>query len=378
VNVLHELGNKLVPYHNALVDYRKKMDELKEESSEGQPSKIQTLIKTHPRKPKGVYLHGHVGTGKTLLMDMFFQNLELSNKRRVHLHDFMIDVHERIHSWKLHKREKFNQVSVDRFFAKESDGISEIGKQIALETTLLAFDEFVVTDVVDALILKHLFGEMFKNGVVVVATSNTSPENLYKEGLNYFYFAPFITMLHSHCKILNMDSSLDYRIAGAASYDEPSTKYIFPLNALSVSAFNNKYQFLVPEEDSARYIDVAFGRKLLVRRSGKGVCRFKFSELCSDSEPVMGSTDFQALSGEFSTVMIEDVPFLGKQNQSETRRFITLIDHLYDNNIGLIMTAAAPPLQLFENTYLPDESLVYKELEMAGRRMTSRLVEMCF
>ncbi|CAK9004365.1 AFG1-like ATPase (Lactation elevated protein 1), partial [Durusdinium trenchii] len=363
-----------------------------------------------PRKPKGLFVHGHVGTGKTVMMDMFYETLDIKSKRRAHLHEFMIDVHERIHRWKVQERAKPAEQPEDspeqenapegappatrgrgrQGVAAESDGIAQVARDLAREHTLLAFDEFVITDVVDALILKHLFGVMFQEGTVVVATSNTRPDDLYKDGLNYHYFAPFIDMLKAHCKVFDMESSTDYRLSNG--YEVLEDRYLWPLSAESKERFDNVFAKLTGDATPrAETVKVAFGRSVTARASVGGVCRFSFDELCGDREPVMGSSDFKALCERFDTIMVEDVPELSLANHNETRRFITLIDQMYDRRVDLVLRAAQPPQKLVSlgpeaspeptgqddgAAAIDDDLFSLKEMRVASKRLVSRLVEM--
>jgi len=375
-----------------------------------------------PRKPRGLYIHGHVGTGKTVLMDMFFETTDIKLKRRVHLHEFMIDVHQRIHKWKVEERSRIaaeeevlkkTQEERERLRAQanacgetnseqkeqvelikvrrgtaESDGITQVAEQLANEHTLLAFDEFVVNDVVDALILKHLFGVMFQHGVVVVATSNTAPEELYKDGLNYFYFAPFINILTSQCKVVDMDSSTDYRLIHGT--DVMEDRVLSPITIENKERFDAIFAALTDGKVlSSRTVPVAFGRQVTAKACSEDVCRFEFDELCNDREPVMGAADFKALCETFDTIMIENVPKLGFSNHNATRRFITLVDQMYDRGVNIVLLAEAPPTELVQLTDSSndvshhgssagssDELFSLKEMRMASKRLASRLVEM--
>jgi len=397
---LDALQGRICKYETQLHHFRERLKEIKEDEEQ---------VMVFPKKPKGLYIHGNVGTGKTILMDMFFETLPIEKKRRVHLHDFMNDVHERIHAWKAEEREKFVERQLEekkqnidknvsqeeekeqlvqfRRVSSESDGIEEIAKRLAQEHTLLAFDEFVVTDVVNALILKHLFGTMFKNGAVVVATSNTAPEDLYKDGLNYFYFAPFIGVLKTHCKVVGIDSETDYRIVRAeGSLHE---RYLFPINEKTKARFEEIFDELSRGEAiSSKTISVAFGRSVTAKACTESVCRFDFAELCSDRQPIMGTADFKALCSNFETTMIENVPQLGIANHNETRRFINLVDQMYDQGVNVVILSNVQLKELVKMTQeksnmqsdgsaATDEDLFsLKEMQVAAKRLSSRLVEM--
>lgn len=375
--------------------------EQKEEDGEGQP-KEQDLFRdlVLPRKPRGLFLHGEVGTGKTVLMDMFFETLELEKKRRVHLHDFMLEVHQRIHKWKMTEREKRlaklekeaeekkaksalarrRGVVVTQPKLAETDGITQVAKMLSEESTLFALDEFVVNDVVDALILKHLFGVMFEQGTVLVATSNTAPQNLYKNGLNYHYFKPFIPLLESHCRVFDMDSETDYRQLRKSL--DASERYLTPVTSETRACFDSIFQdFCQGAKPQGKTIKVAFGRQLHVAQCVGRVCRMKFSDLCSDFEPIMSAADYQALCDEFDTIMIENVPTLGLSNHNEARRFITLIDQLYDRGVEVVILAEKPIKELYDaGAALKKEAdsglFALDEMRTAKKRTLSRLVEM--
>ncbi|GBG34641.1 AFG1-like ATPase [Hondaea fermentalgiana] len=440
VGQLDGLQQRLSPYEDKLSTYRTQCEEYKQAKAlhdapaprqgDGDPgaapldeNESASLSPPEvPRKPRGLYIHGQVGTGKTVLMDMFYETTNVEKKRRVHLHEFMIDVHQRIHKWKTEERarlvaqqeaarqEKERQLQAQvkageapeakvsseqdrldllevRQGASESDGISQVAEELAKEHTLLAFDEFVVNDVVDALILKHLFGVMFQHGVVVVATSNTAPEQLYKDGLNYFYFAPFIDILKAQCKVLDMDSSTDYRLLGGT--EATSDRVFAPINPDTRTEFEAVFAALTDgAKIDQRTVPVAFGRKVVAKACTDTVCRFDFEELCGDREPVMGATDFKALCETFETIMIENVPVMGFDNHNETRRFITLVDQMYDRGVNIVLLADAELKDLIQisGEALPaqgdsgasgaDELFSLKEMRMAAKRLSSRLVEM--
>jgi len=400
VRLLAGLERRVVAYEPKLLSFRKEkgaavhtLEELRKQKVEDEKLKVAEEALTQlipPRKPRGLYLHGNVGTGKTAMMDMFYDSVQVENKLRVHQHDFMLDVHSRIHKFKHQERSKLAEPSsfdegtnMSRWQAipkvSESDGITHVGQQIARETTLLALDEFVVNDVVDALILKHLFGVLFREGTVVVATSNTAPSELYRDGLNYYYFEPFIPLLQSHCKTLDMNSLTDYRMRNGVSAEE--RRFLTPINEETSNKFEQTFQSLCDGQAVfPRTIQVAFGRKLVVEQASGTVCKFRFDDLCSDREPIMAAADYQALCSHFDTVMISDIPELGLENHNETRRFIILIDQLYDRGVDVVLQSEKPLLHMFGDSIAKSEQdnelFSLKEIAMASRRMISRLVEM--
>lgn len=316
----------------------RRLDRLHFELSGYRPSSApppwRSLFKLDKRKspPRGLYIHGSVGRGKSMLMDLFFAAAPVARKRRVHFHAFMAEVHARLHELRqAHK----NGVS---------DPLVHVAAEIAEQAWLLCFDEFVVNDIADAMILGRLFEILLASGVVVVATSNFLPRELYKNGLQRERFEPFIAMLERSLDVLGLDGPTDYRLMRLAG----RPVYFSPLGAEATAGLDQAWRDLT-DDSAGRVLPIAvLGRTLVVPRFAHGVARFGFADLC---EKPLGASDYLALTARAHTVIIDDVPILTPERHNEARRFITLIDTLYEAKTKLLMTmAAAPPLLYPEGT----------------------------
>jgi cell division protein ZapE len=280
--------------------------------------------------PSGLYIHGKVGRGKSMLMDIFY-DLAPDNKRRAHFNEFMADAHDRIHR---------QRSAYERGETKEADPIRPVGRELAREAKLLCFDEFAVTDIADAMILGRLFQVLFEKGVVVVATSNLVPDELYRDGLNRPLFEPFIDMLKHNCEIFELDAAEDFRLGSV----DRGQAYLSPLNDTNREAMEKIWSKLAEgKSESSELLDIK-GRKLTVGRVAGDAAWFSFGELCEEPR---GARDFLAIANRFDTVFIENVPMMDYSKRNEAKRFILLIDTLYDNCIRTVISAAANPHALY-------------------------------
>lgn len=279
---------------------------------------------------RGLYVHGSVGRGKTMLMDMFFELAPVTRKRRCHFHEFMADVHGRIHA---HRQKLKNGET------KQADPVPPVADEIIAEAELLCFDEFTVTDIADAMILSRLFSALFERGCVLIATSNVAPENLYRDGLNRGLFLPFIDILNRHVDVMTLDSPTDYRMSKLDSLPV----YHAPLDAASAREMDVAWALAIGGLRE-KPVDLPMkGRALHVPRTAGRAARFSFADLC---ENPLGAADYLAIADHFDTVFLDEVPMMGPEKRNATKRFIILIDALYDNAIRLVMSGADMPERL--------------------------------
>ncbi len=292
-----------------------------------------------PETPEGVYLWGGVGRGKSMMMDLFFEAAPTSPKRRVHFHDFMLDTHAFIHDWRQKSQDERRKHPAHVRGAGD-DPIPPAAKHIADRASLLCFDEFHVTSITDAMILGRLFDQLFDRGVVVVATSNRHPDDLYTDGINRQLFLPFIARLKDKLDIMQIDAEKDYRLERLSA----APVYITPLGPNADTAMDETFQRLT---GGARIEPVelhAQGRTLNAANTAHGVARFTFAELCARP---LGAADYLAIARNFHTVLIENVPLLSMEKRNEAARFVTLIDALYESKTKLVISAAAEPDDLY-------------------------------
>jgi cell division protein ZapE len=302
--------------------------------------------------PRGLYVYGAVGRGKTLLMDLFFEAAPTEMKRRVHFHAFMADVHQRIHAWR--QRHKRGEAIGD-------DPIAPVAADLAAEAWLLCFDEFSVTDIADAMILGRLFAAFFELGVVIVATSNVAPEDLYRDGLNRALFLPFIALIRERLDVRELKARGDYRLEKLAR----APTYYTPVDAAARVALDRAFEHLTGHAKGTPQTIAILGRSLAIPEADDGVARFAYADLCRKP---LGSSDFLAIARRFHTVFIDDIPILDPERRDEVKRFISLIDTLYDQRVKLVASAAAEPADLFKG------SEGFEAFEFA--RTASRLIEM--
>jgi len=301
---------------------------------------------------KGIYLYGNVGRGKTMLMDLFFEKSPAIRKRRAHFHEFMLDVHERIHA--VRQRMKVGE------YAGE-DPIRLVADELAEEAWLLCFDEFHVTDIADAMILGRLFAQMFERGIVMVATSNVPPDDLYKEGLNRALFVPFIHLLQARMDVMRLDARTDFRLEKLGG----QPVWYVPADAAADARLDDAWRRLTGGERGMAQELPLKGRTVQVPRAFMGVARFSFHDLC---EEPLAAVDYLRIAREFHTIILDRIPAMTYDDRNAAKRFIILIDTLYDTNVKLIASAAAAP----EALYRADEGFEAQEF----RRTASRLVEM--
>ena len=292
------------------------------------------------RKPdgqRGVYLWGPVGRGKSMLMDLFFEAVPVEKKRRTHFHVFMGEIHRLIDAWRkgdaAARKARFGQ-------HKGDDPILPVADVVASGARLLCFDEFQVTDIADAMILGRLFEALFARGVTLVATSNRAPDALYKDGINRQLFLPFIDLLKSRLEVVSVAGGHDYRLdrlRAAGTWFSPDD----PDNQRGFDALWR--DMLGPEEETGATLEV-LGRKITLPHASGGLVRASFASLCSVA---LGPNDYVALAEHFHTVFLADVPKLTPARREEARRFVILIDALYEAHARLIVLAEAQPAQLY-------------------------------
>ncbi|CAG0955339.1 MAG: cell division protein ZapE [Rhizobiaceae bacterium] len=291
------------------------------------------FARKHPRREpiRGLYLHGGVGRGKTMLMDMFFELVPARRKRRVHFNDFMADVQDRI--------QKHRQARKDGTI-KEDDPIPPVARALADEAWVLCFDEFSVTDIADAMILSRLFSALFSAGVVLVATSNVEPGSLYRDGLNRQLFLPFVDLLRRHAEVLSLDAQKDYRLDRLNRLPV----YLAPADADADRQMDESWALMTNDEPAAAAEVIVKGRHVGVPLAAATAARFTFHDLC---EKPLGARDYLAIAGRFDTIFIDHVPVMDDHRRNEAKRFILLIDTLYDHKVRLVVSAAAPPGELY-------------------------------
>jgi cell division protein ZapE len=301
---------------------------------------------------RGLYVFGEVGRGKTMLMDLFFETSAVVRKRRVHFHEFMADVHERVHAY---RQEMKNGET------NEHDPIQRTAAAIAGESWLLCFDEFHITDIADAMILGRLFTRLFELGVVMVATSNLAPGDLYKDGLNRALFLPFIALLERHCEVMRLEARVDFRLEKLTGVP---TWYV-PDDARADAALDEAWRRLAGANSGTPHELVVKGHAVRIPKAAMGVARFSFDDLCGQP---LAAADFLRIAHEFHTVIVDHIPVMDLAQRNEAKRFIILIDTLYDNAVKLLASARAQPDEL----YLGTEGYEASEF----KRTASRLIEM--
>ena len=293
--------------------------------------------------PKGIYIHGAVGRGKSMLMDLFFETAPVAAKRRVHFHAFMTEVHDRAH----------------RMRKRAGDPIPRLAATVAEEARLLCFDEFQVDNIADAMILGRLFEALLARDVVVVATSNTPPADLYRNGLQRERFLPFIDILQQRLRVLELAGGDDHRLARLRGRQV----YHAPLDAGAAGELDRAFRDLTDMEQGAPETVSVRGREIAVPEAARGVARFHFDELCRQP---LGAGDYLALAARFHTFILAGVPAMRPEDRNEARRFINLIDALYEARCNLVLSAATGPDKLYPQGLGAD----------IFRRTTSRLMEM--
>ncbi len=311
------------------------------------------LVGARPATPlRGAYIWGLVGRGKTMLMDLFFEEAQLTHKRRLHFHSFMAEVHARIFAF----REQLKRGEV-----KGDDPIAPVAEEIAAGCWLLCLDELFVADIADAMILGRLFKALFQCGVVLVATSNIEPQDLYQEGLNRSLFLPFVDLLQERLDVLHLAARTDFRLEKLSG--EPV--YYTPIDAKADAALTRAFTALTGvERGASAHLDV-LGRSIAVPQAKAHVARFSFADLCLAP---LGAQDFLAIAENFHTVIIDAIPVIRAEETDAAKRFVLLIDTLYDQHVKLIASAAAEPADL----YVGKRKREVLEFE----RAVSRLMEM--
>ena len=330
----------------------KRLAQLQEEL-EGVPPKGSLLWRTFgkkPEPPRGIYMWGGVGRGKSMLMDLFYDNLDIRRKKRAHFHEFMLRVHDMMRGW----RE-----------ADPGDPIPNVVRDLAQEARCLAFDEMVVNNSADAMIMSRLFTGLVEAGVTLIATSNRPPKDLYKDGLNREHFLPFIDLLETRLDVISLNGPTDYRRERLGGVD----LWHVPNGETATKAMSEAFFRLTdyPPEDRAHVpsdeLEIQGARSMHVPKALKGVAVFSFKRLCAEAR---GATDYLAIARKYHSVIIVGIPLLSKENRNEAARFVTLIDALYEYKVKLLASADAEPDSLYPTG---DGSFEFE-------RTASRLIEM--
>jgi cell division protein ZapE len=311
----------------------------------GQKSVAHKLFSLPPEKCQSLYLYGDVGRGKSMLMTLFYEACPIEQKKRVHFNIFMLEVHAFIHTW----RQQNN-----------TDAVPALAKKIRSSALLLCFDEFHVTDIADAMILKRLFSKLFELGSLVVITSNRHPDDLYQGGLQREQFLGFTKLLYKESKIIELVTKEDYRLMHLCSL---KTTYYFPLDAHASDFVQRSYNELTHFSALKTGVLQILGRKVVLFSVHGDIALTSFDELCVQP---LGSADYKEIAHKFSTLIMSEIPKLSAEKHNQAKRFMTLIDALYEYKVKLICTAEVPPQEL----YTEGEGV------FEFRRTVSRLIEM--
>jgi len=325
------------------------LDDLSKKLADLQQGKtgLSAFFKARKSVPKGIYIWGGVGRGKTMLMDMFYENVPIKAKRRVHFHEFMDEIHTQIAIFRKSKKN----------IKGSHDPIPHIIKPIIKDVRLLCFDEFHVSDITNAMLLSRLFEKLFHAGLVIVTTSNVTPDDLYKDGLNRELFLPFIDLLKSHVQVLELSSAKDFRL------DKLQNEELFHFGKNSKQAMDKIFKHLIGGQKPKEIYLENLGRKIKIPQYGLGVARFDFADLC---DIPLGVRDYLMIANGFHTIMIDNIPKFNATNSNAAKRFILLIDALYDRKVKLL---ASFRVEL-------DELSGDKNTAFEFRRTISRLKEM--
>lgn len=338
-------AEKLQSLHNALRGYRPAT------GREGWAARLGFVQRSEP-PPQGLYIYGGVGRGKSMLMNLFFERAPVEHKRRVHFHRFMIDAHAFLHQW----RAGAKSVAVK---GKGEDGLTDLARDIAGHAWLLCFDEFHVTNIADAMILGRLFTSLFDLGVVVVATSNWAPDDLYKGGLQRDRFLPFIALLKEKLDVLALEGGPDHRWLRLRRLPV----YHCPLGMETGAALAETFNTLTDGAAGAPAELTVQGRTLTVPFAARGVAWFHFYDLCAKA---LGAADYLTIATHYHTVLLDQVPSIKPDQRNEAKRFITMIDAFYEHRVNLVVAAEVPPTALH-----PDGTHAFE-----FQRTVSRLMEM--